>query len=477
MNRPFTPDRNAGMCKRHEVMIIKVLTIKNRPSRNAIRLKALVPRFIQLFILTVTLSWTLAGCQNPDFIWELILPTTSAVITDATGETETVSGSESGLTEDLSSIEATQTAVSVTTAQETSPTSSRQELVLPDDLFDKQVGDLILTALQSRQRTIVLDDVFQTYLVDDAMVQAAINAIFAIYDDVFTKHPEFFYMSGSFEVSYTLMQGSRTSVSAMKLIPGFWEDTEQLTDEQLDELIDQVMREVRLIADQIRQQTSEPIEQAILLHDWLIQRIAYDPQADQANNTVHSALLDGITLCSGYARSFQLTGLELGLEVDLITGQSGGIGHAWNLIDLSGSIYHIDVTHDDPLPDQGEDGPIDHRHLFRSDAQMSQTHQWQRLEYPACPEDGAFYYTRNGLVVTSRKELTNRLDDFLDEIDFSNQTSNRLELLYTGDDVPSTEQLQKLFADALREADTGSSVVYRSDAEKSVLVMEVTPQS
>ena len=475
------------MCKHHEVMIIKTLKTKNRFPGVVIGPKDLVIRRIRLLALAMVLVWTLAGCQNPGFIWDLVLPTTSTAITAATGDTGTMSGAASGLTEVSSGNQTTQFDSSTTTTRETSPTSSRQELVLPDDQFDQQVGSLILSALRARQRTIVLDEVFATYRVDEPMVQAVIDAIFAVYDDVFSEHPEFFYMSGSFEVSYTLLQGSTTqgsttqgsgtTVSAMKLVPGYWPDTEKLTDGQLDELINQVREEARLIADQIRQQTQDPIEQAILLHDGLIQRIAYDPQADQANNTVHSALLDGITLCSGYARSFQMIGIELGLKVDLITGQSGGIGHAWNLIDLDGRLYHIDVTHDDPLPDQGEEGPVDHRHLFRSDEQMRQTHQWQLQDYPACPEDGAFYYTRNDLVVTSRKELMNRLDDFLAGIDFSKTVGHRLELLYTGDDVPSTERLQKLFADALRDAATGSAVVYRSDAEKSVLVMEVTPQS
>jgi hypothetical protein len=427
--------------------------------------------------MMLIMSGSLTGCQYPDFIWDLVLPTTHTVMTIETDRTETVSGTGSSQTDASFGSQATQSAATGTTTPKTNSTGSRQELVLPDEQFDKLVGDLVLSALQERQRIIILDEVFQAYQVDETMVQPSIDAIFAVYNDVFAEHPEFFYMSGSIEVSYTLLQGSRTTVSAMKLIPGFWPDTGQLTEEQLDQLISRVMTESRQIADQIRQQSNDPIEQAIMLHDRLIQRIAYDPQADQDNNTIHSALLAGTTLCSGYARSFQLIGQALGLEVDLITGESGGIGHAWNLITLDDHVYHLDVTHDDPLPDQGEAGPVSHRHLFRSDAQMRQTHQWQRENYPACPDDGAFYYTRQDLAVASRKELAKRLDDFLQDIDFSKPKSNSLELLYTGDDVPSTDRLQSLFADALRDAATGSSVVYRSDAEKSVLVMEVTPQS
>lgn len=444
-----------------------------------IRPKAMARRRVWPFVLFLAVTLALTGCQNPDFIWDLVLPTTSTItstITNTTHAAETVSGSESSRLEP-STGSVTQVSASETTTRETHPASSRQDLVLPDDQFDQLIGDLVLRALQTRQRTIVLDEVFQTYRVDESMVQTLIDAIFSVYDGVFAEHHEFFYMNGSFEVSYILLQGSSTTVSAMKLIPGFWPDTKQLTDRQLDELISQVMNETRLVADQIRRQTADPIEQAILLHDELIRRISYDPQADQDNNTVHSALLAGKTLCSGYARSFQMIGQELGLEVDLITGQSGGIGHAWNLITLDEQVYHLDVTHDDPLPDRGEDGPVDHRHLFRSDAQMSQTHQWQQADYPACPEDGAFYYTRLGLVVDSRKELADRLDEFLADIDFGKKGSHRLELFYTGDDLPSTDRLQNIFADALREAATGASVVYRSDAEKSVLVMEVTPQS
>ena len=233
-------------------MIIKTLKTKNRFPGVVIGPKDLVIRRIRLLALAMVLVWTLAGCQNPGFIWDLVLPTTSTAITAATGDTGTMSGAASGLTEVSSGNQTTQFDSSTTTTRETSPTSSRKELVLPDDQFDQQVVSLILSALRARQRTIVLDEVFATYRVDEPMVQAVIDAIFAVYDDVFSEHPEFFYMSGSFEVSYTLLQGSTTqgsgtTVSAMKLVPGYWPDTEKLTDGQLDELINQVSEEARQI--------------------------------------------------------------------------------------------------------------------------------------------------------------------------------------------------------------------------------------
>ena len=426
-----------------------------------------------ILALLFALSPVMAGCHDTNALWDLIYPTNNSERSDPATTAVESRATDFSPTE----VSSSENAVTATSADlETGPTAERQVLVLPDEHLDIMVSKLILAALNARAEKIILDDVFQIYRVDESQVQSTIDAVFAIYQKVYDGHPEFFYLNGSFEVSYTLLKGRDTVISAMYLVPGFAPDAAGLTAKQLDDLILRVMHEVTQIADEIKIQTGQPVERAILLHDLLIRRIAYDEHADQGKNTVQSALLAHTTLCQGYARSYQLISQKLGLEVSLISGQSGGIGHAWNLIDLDGKTYHIDVTHDDPLPDQGADGPIDHRHLFRSDDQMTLTHQWERKSYPPCPDDGAFYYLMNSLTVSSQDELKARIDTFLAGIDYSKDRQNRLELLYTGADLPSGDSFQSYFKDVLQDSAAGFAVTYRADSDKSVLVMEVQPQ-
>lgn len=453
----------------------EVRTTDEKPNAGIIRKgsQALTARLATILALLFVLSPVISGCRDANALWDLIYPMSHSERSDPATTAAESHASDFGPTEESSSVNT----ITATSADlETGPTSKQQDLVLPDEHLSIMVSRLILAALNARTERIELDDVFQIYHVDESQVQSVIDAVFAIYQEVYNEHPEFFYLNGSFEVSYTLLKGRDTVISAMYLVPGFTPDAAGLTAKQLDDLILRVMHEVTQIADEIKMQSEQPVERAILLHDLLIRRIAYDEHADLDKNTVQSALLAHTTLCQGYARSFQLISQKLGLKVSLISGQSGGIGHAWNLIDLDGKTYHIDVTHDDPLPDQGAGGPIDHRHLFRSDDQMAPTHQWERKSYPACPDDGAFYYVMNNLTVSSQDELKTRIDTFLAGIDYALEKQNRLELLYTGEDLLSAASFQSYFKSVLQDSAAGFSVTYRADSDKSVLVMEVQPQ-
>ena len=347
----------------------------------------------------------------------------------------------------------------------------------PDASFDRQVERLILAGLQDRQPEIVLDAAFENIRTGGDRVQPVIDRVYALYQAVYRLHPEFFYLNGSFQVHYTLLKDQSERIGAMSLIPEFWPSTADLDSGQLDALISQVDQAAEALAGQIRQATGEPWAQLVMLHDLLVRRIAYDASGDQANNQAGSALLRHLTLCQGYAQSFQMIGRKLGLDVRLISGEVEGAGHAWNLVVLDGACYHVDVTHDDPVPDGGAEVPVRHRHLFRSDAQMAETHSWNPAEYPACPADNANYYIRNGLVCADRQALAGRLEDFLGHADYQSGQLNLMELLYTGADLPDRESLEQMLSQALQDYAAGRSLYYRADVGKSVIIIEVSAQN
>lgn len=347
----------------------------------------------------------------------------------------------------------------------------------PDAGFDRQVEQLILAGLQDRQPEIALDAAFENIRTGGDQVQPVIDRVYGLYRAVFRLHPEFFYLNGSFQVHYTLLKDRGGRISAMSLIPEYWPGTAVLDSGQLDALISAVDQAAGALAGQIRQATGEPWAQLVMLHDLLVSRTAYDASGDQDNNQAGSALLQHLTLCQGYAQSFQMVGRKLGLDVRLVSGEVEGAGHAWNLVVLDGGCYHIDVTHDDPVPDGGAEAPVRHRHLFRSDAQMAETHSWNAAEYPACPTDSANYYIRNGLVCADRQALAGRLEDFLGQADYRSGQLNLMELLYTGADLPDRENLEQMLSEALQDYAAGRALHYRADVGKSVIIIEVSAQN
>ena len=81
------------------------------------------------------------------------------------------------------------------------------------------------------------------------------------------------------------------------------------------------------------------------LHDILIQRIEYDGGADM-NQSAYSALVEGKSVCAGYARAYQYLMQRLGIPCYYCTGYAGE-EHAWNIVALDDGYYNVDLTWDD----------------------------------------------------------------------------------------------------------------------------------
>ncbi len=93
---------------------------------------------------------------------------------------------------------------------------------------------------------------------------------------------------------------------------------------------------------------------ARILHDWLIYNTYYDytysrPDRGEASGV----LLNGTGVCDGYSKAYILLLSKAGIEALRVTGyvysSHGTIEpHAWNLVQLDGKWYQVDVTWDDP---------------------------------------------------------------------------------------------------------------------------------
>lgn len=76
-------------------------------------------------------------------------------------------------------------------------------------------------------------------------------------------------------------------------------------------------------------------------------------------------------VCAGYAHAFQYCMQKLGIPAAYIVGYAGE-AHAWNLLQLGGEYYCMDVTWDDPL---GNPPTTYYYNYFNiTDAQISKDH-------------------------------------------------------------------------------------------------------
>lgn len=137
------------------------------------------------------------------------------------------------------------------------------------------------------------------------------------------------------------------------------------------------------------------------IHDYLVENVAYgypegvDSQDSTAYNA-YGALVEGKAVCNGYAQAMKLLCDLSGVECKLITGQADGENHAWNLVRLDDDQwYHVDVTWDDPEPDDPE--RLLYSYFNLNDTQMAQSHIWEAADFVPAEGTKYQYYRKNNL--------------------------------------------------------------------------------
>ena len=113
------------------------------------------------------------------------------------------------------------------------------------------------------------------------------------------------------------------------------------------------------------------------VHDALAAAVTYDLTADM-NQSAYSALVNGKSVCAGYARAYQYLLQQLGIPCYYCTGYSGG-DHAWNIVKLDDGYFNVDVTWDDA-------STLRYDYFNKTDADFASTHVRQNLSVylPAC---------------------------------------------------------------------------------------------
>ncbi len=92
------------------------------------------------------------------------------------------------------------------------------------------------------------------------------------------------------------------------------------------------------------------------IHDWLIERCTYDDTYSLPNtNNVYGTIINGYSVCSGFAHAFKYIAELAGLNVLYVTGYSYNSvlntfePHAWNVVYVNNKYFLVDVTFDNTL--------------------------------------------------------------------------------------------------------------------------------
>lgn len=140
-----------------------------------------------------------------------------------------------------------------------------------------------------------------------------------------------------------------------------------------------VLNRAREIVQEITAPDDSPHQKVRAIHDYVVSHLTYDE--GMTKFTAYEALTEGKTVCQGYALLVHAMLREAGIPGQIIEGEAGGTLHAWNLVQLDGSWYHLDATWDDPLPNRGKQ--IRYTYYLRTDEEMRGDHIWEAGQAPA----------------------------------------------------------------------------------------------
>ncbi|QHW31838.1 hypothetical protein GZH47_13995 [Paenibacillus rhizovicinus] len=176
-------------------------------------------------------------------------------------------------------------------------------------------------------------------------------------------------------------------------------------------------------------------EKELAIHDYLVLHIAYDydnylkDTVPADSYSAYGSLFLGTAVCQGYAYAAHIM-LELaGIDSQIVTGTANGVGHAWNKVKIDGDYYNLDVTWDDPVPD--EKGRLMYSYFNVTDAALGKDHKWIVTDWPAATAVKYDYFEYKGWAMHSADELK----AFIGNAIASRTKEVSFKAVYAGDEI------------------------------------------
>ena len=158
-----------------------------------------------------------------------------------------------------------------------------------------------------------------------------------VFRRVFYDHPELYYLREGY---YRVHKNTEYVVGLRPMYTDIAQDPGAQA--RFEEAVNTALAQIKGLTD--------PLEQMLALYNYLIRMTAYnyDVAIDQHDNapreawTAYGALVTGDTVCKGYAFAWKVLMDRIGIPCLIVCKGDGS--HLWNLVQLDGKWYHIDVN-------------------------------------------------------------------------------------------------------------------------------------
>ena len=233
------------------------------------------------------------------------------------------------------------------------------------------------------------------------------GAVTALLNKVLADYPQFFWVSKhssiisgesgikSLIINYT--DGSITDKTALENNKLVLKETANRN--AIANQISTFNNSVQAIVNNIPTNVSV-LEKEKILHDYLAQYLTYDSKtAQQPNNgytlsrsfDAYGAVTNKTAVCEGYTKLFQYVCYCVGINANQVSGTGNGGGHMWNVVNINGNWYHMDLTWNDQAK------LTSYSNFNITESVLSKTHSIDKsngVSVPSCTStEYAFYNT------------------------------------------------------------------------------------
>lgn len=197
------------------------------------------------------------------------------------------------------------------------------------------------------------------------VTEVDVGSLKSVFEAVCNDHPELFWL----ETGYTCKYAGNGRCIEIVLQYNDTADRLETAGKKWESSAESILSAARAL--------SGDLEKEQYVHDVLLRLVKYNASAEMGQSA-YSALVEGESVCAGYARAFQYLLQQLGIPCYYCTGYSGQ-NHAWNIVKLDGVYWNVDVTWDDTEPATQD-------YFNRTDAELAKTHMRTGLSVylPAC---------------------------------------------------------------------------------------------
>lgn len=218
--------------------------------------------------------------------------------------------------------------------------------------------------------------------------------------DVFLKLrldcPEIFFVSG-FHFRYY------PDSANVELSPEYLFDKNKIKDHQkaMKARVEKLVRPAATMAE---------LEKEQYVHDFICQNVRYDKLKKSYSHEILGPLGQGVGVCEGIAKTVKILCDQLGIWCIVVISEANPeknikYRHAWNIVKIGGTYYHLDATFDNTLSHMG---PVRYDYFNLDDGKVFRDHEPVIWKVPACTVSDGFYYRVKKLSFTKMEEVEKR---------------------------------------------------------------------